>query len=442
MASENKLWHDTATTWPERNKYLFDKDFMSDCSFIVEENDEKVKIPSHKYILGGVSLDFYNLFYLMEPETNEIPITDVSLSYFKVFLKYVYTGETDLTMENLFDVFKLANRFSIKSFKDYCEKFFSKQLNKSNYLKMMDTFSKELSSAGMENLFLCFMNIMSGEDILVSESFLEIKHETLAIILSFQQSRVKEVDLFLAASKWAGNNCEKNGMAATSTNKRSVLGKAFMNIRFASMTFEEFTQCIKDDSILTTNEENQIFRFIGNGGKSDCIFSDIKRMSITGMQRTPIVTKKILLETNEPPVPRFKLNSFKFWHFTLCFELDKPVKIGGFGIKLNFHTASTIPEMIRIKLTDNSCNTLLENDVEIWVTEDSKLHDLLFKESFMLESNAIYNLEFELKYQVLQRQYGGSLLSKLHSHGIIDDFYFTNYNKELYCSIVNIGLVE
>lgn len=440
MASENKLWHDDVTTWLDRNSFLFDKDFMSDCSFIVEENDQKIKVPAHKYILGGVCLDFYNLFYLMEADTNEIPITDVSVSHFKVFLKYIYTGKTELTMDNIRDVLKLVGRFSIKCFKDYCEEFLSEQLSSSTYFKIMDDFSEEISSNGMQQFHLACLRQMTGEDLLKSQSFLEIKLETLAIILGSDQSRVKEIDLFLAASKWAANHCEQTGLTPNSENKRSVLGKTFMDIRFGSMTAEEFAQCIEDDPILTTSEENLIFRSIGRRGKTECLFSDVKR--------GPVITEKLILQSDAYKLIKYKERSNSIsTNFYLTFSVSKSVKIGGVGVRLNFEIPSEMPEELLLELMNyDDYTVVLENTVEIMVTKQSTVHELLFKESFMLEANIKYVIRVSFKCPDASTKLGDTLLHGNNSETSICfaiwPINLENFSSDVFSIFAYVGLVD
>lgn len=430
MASENQLWHDERTNWQARNSFLFDKDFMSDCSFIVEENGEKIKVPAHKYILGGACLDFYNLFYLMKADTNEIPITHVSVRDFKVFLKYIYTGETDLTMDNIREVLKLVGRFPINCFKDYCQDFLSKQLWSANYLKIMDDFSEEISSKGMQQFHLSCLRHMTSKNLLDSKFLLEIKYETLAIILGSTQSRVKEIDLFRAASKWATNHCEKTGLIPNSDNKRSVLGKSFMDIRFASMTNEEFTQCIEDESFLTTNEENLVFRAIGRSGKTECLFSDVKRL--------PVITRKLILQT-ECSWRKYKEFNYFQSNNMLSFKVDYSQKIGGVAVRLNFEIPSEMPEKlyIELRLYDYPYTILLENTVEIVVTKHSKIHELLFKDSFMLEANTIYTLNVDFIGKDAVRKLGDTLKYQYIAETNLE-IIFTNE----FSIIAYVGLVD
>lgn len=174
----SKQWHDEFGTWQERNAFLFNNKLMSDCSFIIDEGDNcKIQIPAHKYILGGFNVDFYQLFYLMEADSSEIPITDVTVGAFKLFLKYVYTGKTNLTMLYISDVLKLMKRFSTKCFKNYCEEYLIKQLNVTNYNEIM-----EISKLyGMKKLLLKCKSFKSSAD----DWFYDVKHIFLTIILVF-----------------------------------------------------------------------------------------------------------------------------------------------------------------------------------------------------------------------------------------------------------------
>lgn len=114
-------------TWQERNFFLLNNEFMSDCSFIVQDGENKIKLPAHKYVLGGCSWEFYNFFFLMEAASNEIPITDVSVEVVKIFLEFIYRESVQLNNEIIWDVLKLAERYSVKGVKVCCDEFLSSQ---------------------------------------------------------------------------------------------------------------------------------------------------------------------------------------------------------------------------------------------------------------------------------------------------------------------------
>lgn len=111
---------------------------MSDCSFLIIEETMKTVIPAHKYVLGGNSVDFYNLFYLMKSSSDVIPIEDVSADIFTIFLEFLYNETADLTMENVKDILKLGKRFSVRHFEEFCCEFLSNNLNMDTVFFVMD----------------------------------------------------------------------------------------------------------------------------------------------------------------------------------------------------------------------------------------------------------------------------------------------------------------
>lgn len=103
-------------------------------------------------------------------------------------------------------------------------------------------------------------------------------------------------------------------------------------------------QCIEVDTILTTNEENLVFRSIGNSEKTKCAFSGIKRI--------PVITTKMIVQNDG-----YSLNTVPEKIFRKCskfnFSIEKSIKIGGFGLRLNSSSPSDLPENGCIKLMND-----------------------------------------------------------------------------------------
>lgn len=55
----------------QRDEFMFENKFMSDCAFIVEEEEIKTKIPCHKYILGTECI-LYEHCFLTDKQTVDI----------------------------------------------------------------------------------------------------------------------------------------------------------------------------------------------------------------------------------------------------------------------------------------------------------------------------------------------------------------------------------
>lgn len=199
-----------------------------------------------------------------------------------------------------------------------------------------------------------------------------------------------------------------------------------MDIRFESMTNEEFTECT-NESILTNIEELQVFKFIGSGGNSECKFSSEKR--------SQFITKLSILDTVKLRTKMRLINCD-----SLRFKINKSLKIGGFGIQITDTFRLNFPEKVEIKLANRYCTEVLKNDTEIVFTEASKIHDLLFNDTFTLEADTEYVLEYKFS-ELLDDKYG--FVPQIYEKKLFDDnLSFKNTNNDKYCSIVYIGIVK
>lgn len=380
LKPESISWHDNYSDWRDRNRFLLEKMYMSDCSFVVERGTSQIIIPAHKYILGGFSLDFYNLFYRMEANSNEIPITDVSVMALKEFLKFVYTGERTLNMDIVWDVLKLAVRYSSKILQAFCESFIVRRINERNCLFVLN----KCSSFGMPLInSVCMKIIMNNSIIFIkSPAFLDINQETLKIILRSNNLTISEIELYRIVLRWTEKNCIRNKNPVNPENRRLALGLAISNIRFASMNIKEFSECSDNNSILTQKEINQVYRFIGTDGRSECPFLSIKRNS----------PKKICLFSNTPKTKIFQ------YGFTPCyfhFSVEKKVKFYGFGIygrakmSIGFQNPE---EVLYYELADQNGKILLSNNSKVIYDGTDKIYDLVFARYVWLQPYHLYTV--------------------------------------------------
>lgn len=143
MATISNDWHSElkASSWTERNHFLLNKELMSDCAFVVQNGSEQIKLPAHKYVLGGSSYEFYNLFFLMEAGSNEIPITDFSEEVVKKFLELIYKESAELSMDIIWDVLNLSKRYAVEGLKSFCGKVLAEHISDENVLELLDKAS-------------------------------------------------------------------------------------------------------------------------------------------------------------------------------------------------------------------------------------------------------------------------------------------------------------
>lgn len=371
---------------------------MSDCSFVVTRGTTQIIVPAHKYILGGFSLDFYNLFYRMEANSNEIPITDVSIQALKEFLRFVYTGERTLNMEIVWDVLKLAVRYSSKILTAFCESFIIRKINERNCLFVLN----KCSEFGMTliNSF-CMKLIIKDSTLLKSPLFLEIHQETLNIILKSNKLTITEMELYRIVVKWSENNCIKNNIPVNPENMRLAVGSSISNIRFASMNIKEFSECSDNNSILTQKEINQVYRFIGTDGKSDCPFSSDKRNSL----------RKICYFSN---TPKTKLFQYGFSPCFFHFSVEKRVKFHGFGIygRSKISNGFDSPELVFYRLAHQNGKNVLTGSSTVTYDGTDKIYNIVFDRFAWLQPHHVYTICITRKNEGIFLNYFEENMSK------------------------------
>jgi hypothetical protein len=98
-----------------------------------------------------------------------------------------------------------------------------------------------------------FIDLKTSEAI-ASDGFSDINQVTLVELLKREPLNVEEVDLFKAVIKWSEAECSRKGIEANAKNKRAAMGNAIYQIRFASMTLQDFAQNVTQSGILTPEE--------------------------------------------------------------------------------------------------------------------------------------------------------------------------------------------
>lgn len=370
-------WHESISSAKERDAYLFKNVFMSDCAFVIEEGINKRKFPCHKYILGGSSWEFYNYFYLMEADSNEIPISDVSTMGLTMFLEFLYKETTELDMLRIWDVLNLAVRFGVINLKKFCEEFLLKQLTRENVFFMFERSSEYK----MDKLVKASTKLMYLNDFDFSESvpLLHLSKVSLTDLLKSDDLLLKEIDIFRAANRWAEYNCRQNNKIVNSENKRLALADSIKFIRFGLMTNAEFVECTGNQPFLSDREIRDVFVDIGSNNILPSEFSSINRNG----------TKKTLLyKPRNTFRHRFRKNIY------MEFRVNKNIKFLGFGLFEHQITLSGA-KCPRFELISEGQQLYKSSVIEILHDRTTKMHEFLIKESLPIEAGRHYLFKVE-----------------------------------------------
>lgn len=196
------------------------------------------RIPAHTNLLAATSDVFDAMFYGELKEKGEVEIPDATPSAFKEFLQFFYKTKIELTEENVFDVMDLGNRYNVAKCTDACVHLLKKTLTNES---MCNGLAVALLYENADLLRFCRRRIaMNAEKVFETEGFLECKQQVLAYILKMQTLYCSESKVFRACVSWV--KAQSGGEnVVTREAFQTHLGELFHEIRFASMTVEEFT---------------------------------------------------------------------------------------------------------------------------------------------------------------------------------------------------------
>ena len=256
-ASEAK-WQVSRDTLLERNKYMFKNSLMSDIKFAFP--NEQI-IPAHKYVLAISSPVFFAMFYGGLAEQGEtVDITDCDPDVFLQFLRYLYCDDTSFRdVNNAIEVWHLADKYDLPSLAEECLDFVEAAVEPLNAFRVIPC-ARQFNQKYLESVCWDIIDY-NAEEIIVNESFVELKHAHLHSFLERSSLCVKEASLFKAVDLWAAKRCEESNMAVDGTNKRSVLSEDLLKlIRFSLMSPEEFSEIVLPTDILLTTEVIDVFK--------------------------------------------------------------------------------------------------------------------------------------------------------------------------------------
>lgn len=111
-----------ALNWKKHNDYFlsvvngfFSSKFLTDIDLICQDNK---KIGCHKVVLATFSQFFYKIFSEQLSSEKSFAMVNIKYDDMKMLLDYMYTGEINVTQEDLPRITELADFLKIKGFKE------------------------------------------------------------------------------------------------------------------------------------------------------------------------------------------------------------------------------------------------------------------------------------------------------------------------------------
>lgn len=326
-------WQTTKQKVSQRGQYILETGQWSDCKFIVGQEPHQQILEGHKLLLAMSSPVFDAMFFGGMAEKNDpIPIRDVQPEAFKALLEYIYTDNIDLgSFELACELCYCAKKYMLPFLVEECTKFLWSDLSPKKACRAYE-FAKLFEEPVLMEKCLQIICLKTNS-VLKESSWEEVELATLLVV--FEQDELdinSEIELFLAAERWAKSECTRKGLDPTdSKSLRTVIENALTKIRFLTLTPQEFADGPGRSPLLMQNEAFSILMNISS--------SESKWPMPDGFSTNSQIRVKPL-----KMLPVF-LDSLKYTGITTASDSGSSMSTSGEGVQHNIaaKVTSTMP---------------------------------------------------------------------------------------------------
>lgn len=278
---DTKLQFENVST--ANNSKLFKTKLLADVVFVLHDTKTKldVKILAHKLILASECKNFEKKFCV---ELNgqikpEIAVNDISAEAFNEFLQFFYLPNFELSSKHIGNVLKLMGQFQVEETLPKCEDIYRKFATSSNNAFIYQFHETAVKLNLSEKLKKSLKVIIGQNPKLAFQQSSDPKH-----ILQTMQFQCDEFDIFMGLIAWATKSLvQKKIVAITIENIKVEIGDTLYEIRFPTMTSQQFLTCVERfPNLFDVKDHLDILHFIDNQRKlkSAKRFSTVPRSNI------------------------------------------------------------------------------------------------------------------------------------------------------------------
>ncbi|XP_077991142.1 kelch-like protein 11 [Glandiceps talaboti] len=242
-------------------------DEYCDMAVVVDGREFKV----HRNILAAFSPYFQSLFRsnLKEAQCGSVELECTSADAMAIILDYIYTGDIELTQDNVVDILKGADHLLLADLTEICEKFMKKHLTVSNCLKLRNVAEmfhlQRLSKSAnklIENRFYEVMKVSEQE-------ILAFPVEQFRRLLTNERLAVREDFVFDLVIKWTNHKL---------TDREALFPELFNLVRLGHVSVQYLLYRSEDEPLIQNNSECRKlvtkamrFKVLSDPGKGDLI---------------------------------------------------------------------------------------------------------------------------------------------------------------------------
>ncbi|XP_071125662.1 BTB/POZ domain-containing protein 2-like [Mytilus edulis] len=231
--------------------------------FFSFQGENIARIPAHKMILALRSPVFKAMFYGSFPQSEgDIRIEDIKLETFQRLMKYLYTDLLQLNKNSVIPLLYAAQKYQVAGLISKCENYLQDNLAVNNACTLF-SHAKFFTMAKLRTNALKYI-ADNAIDVVKNDDFLMLLSEDLVDILKLDSLCVQEVDVVRAVLTWVDHKLIKSKNRIDGKSRRAVLLKdgILFTMAIPLLSLEEFTSVVIPSSILTDEEQLQIFKAI------------------------------------------------------------------------------------------------------------------------------------------------------------------------------------
>uniref|UniRef100_A0AC34GX58 BTB domain-containing protein n=1 Tax=Panagrolaimus sp. ES5 TaxID=591445 RepID=A0AC34GX58_9BILA len=236
-----------------------------------------------------------------------IPVTDTNSRDFTTFLEYLHRDKLHLTMDNAFELFKLAATYAVVDLQQICDEYLASKVELSTVLYIADGCLPYGGTA----LKKC-MDLINEKpkQIFALPRFPKISSFLMEFILKQNRINISEEKLFEAFSKWGRCHSNHQSDELKMFIRFPLMDPMFLKNFVATsniLTPKEYNEVYEDaQTFKTCNSLNQEFTFSNKNRISDIL----NRLMLCKMEYKP---EK---ECYRPVTPMKVINGTPKWKYT------------------------------------------------------------------------------------------------------------------------------
>ncbi|XP_042857849.1 kelch-like protein 40 [Penaeus japonicus] len=255
-------WQDSLHTVGAALNFLLASGTHSDVTLVVGREGKQFKV--HRLILSMRSPVFEDLLFVdAANKGNVVPLKDDSPAAMHWLLNHIYSDKREIESIDLaLQVLGLSDKYMVASAYDTSMRYLQTIVKRNNVLKIYK-YLVHLFSDNESLRSLCRRVFMdNGNAVLLSQSLLDLSPEALSQLLREPLRVTSEAVILKALVSWGSAQLKLKGKPNTPENLRQEIRQFLPEIRFFTMTSDEFVQSVVTTDVLSPEESVFVLKHI------------------------------------------------------------------------------------------------------------------------------------------------------------------------------------